>query len=245
MPHDKVVYFASRNRYTPAAWLARWRRHGALAMAQPLWVELVKYGQYDPIDGLTAAVNHRHGFDGVGLACFRGSIRALQSSAYAASLAVMLQDELEVFGTYVQGLSMVVREDVMVDGQADIKLFALLRGSATDALILAEYAHALLADAELGTLIKHLSVNTVIPAETAPVNIMSGFGGMLEMSFASVDDANRALNSTRNARIVSRLAGTAAGLNALLIPTRENLFLDRSRGINRSGELQAKFLQVR
>jgi hypothetical protein len=211
-------------------------------MAQPLWVELLKYRQYDPVDGLTAAVNQRHGFDGVGLGSFRGSIRALQSSEYAASLAMMLQDEMEVFGTLVQNLSMVVREDVLIDGKADIKLFALFRGSATDALILGEYADALLADAELSTLIKHLSVNTVTPAEAAPVNIMSDFGGILEMSFVSIDDANRALNSTRHSRIVNRLAG--AGINALIIPTQENLFLDRSRGIDRSGELQERFLQV-
>jgi hypothetical protein len=175
-------------------------------------------------------------FEALGSYRYRFNARP-QSSAYAAGLEIMLKDELEVFGRNVQELAMHVSENILRDGQAPvglapIKIFSLFRGTRTEAKILCEYGERLLADKELGPLIRYLSVNIVTAGARPAVNIMREFGGVLEISFSNMEDANRIFIVASYGRIAGRLSHSTSGIDALVIPTRENLFLDKTQNID-------------
>jgi hypothetical protein len=74
------------------------------------------------------------------------------------------------------------------------------------------------------------------------VNIMREFGGVLEISFSNMDDANRIFIVASYSRIAGRLSHSTSGIDALVIPTRENLFLDKTQNIDCGNYLVNSYL---
>jgi len=113
----KFAYLAKRNpSLTPDRFMARWRRHGALAMGNALWDDMLVYVQADPIRPapLDGASNE---FDAVCYAMSKDE-KALTPPPPDQMEGVMaiLNDELETFSGSIMPVSLPLTEKVLKKG---------------------------------------------------------------------------------------------------------------------------------
>lgn len=113
----KYIYLARRHpSLDPAGFTLRWRRHGALGMSMPRWVNVRRYVHCDTLALAAHVPGVRNDYDGVGMIWYR-SLEARTSHAHDhASQATMEADEAETFGEPVANLGVLCAEQVVRDG---------------------------------------------------------------------------------------------------------------------------------
>jgi hypothetical protein len=117
----KIVYLANRNpSLSTVEFAARWRAHGQLAMSLPIWRNMWRYAQCQPV-GIAGEVPP---FDAIGLVWYR-SLAALRSIALEPSLRQpLLDDELLTFSRHVREGALLTVETVVKPGpRTQHKLF--------------------------------------------------------------------------------------------------------------------------
>jgi hypothetical protein len=113
----KLIYLARRMPdLTRERFVARWRKHGGLAMSQQLWRHMEAYVQASvlqpaPITGASAD------YDAVGVLWFKGDSHLKSpTAADTADVAEMAEDEFHTFSEPVQPRSLVGDEEVVNEG---------------------------------------------------------------------------------------------------------------------------------
>lgn len=118
----KRIYIAERNRaLSREQFIARWRRHGVLAMsfmARQNWENVIRYVHCDAI--------HDHGipgvsdqYDGMGIVLFKDPQARKRHIGFAEARAALELDEEETFKARMKfGLGNVTREEIRLDGPA-------------------------------------------------------------------------------------------------------------------------------
>ena len=130
VPGPKIVYQAAR----PAGvslpeFRDRWRAFGELAMSLPLWANIARYDQCDPIPELGDA--HRIQIDdigGVGMIWFR-SPEHMSRLSTSTDLQIMRDAEIEVFGKLNEGELLTAETRVSESDRTQVELIAFLRRS--------------------------------------------------------------------------------------------------------------------
>ena len=108
----KLIYAAVRHpRYTHDAFIARWRQHAALGMAQPRWRNVARYLHCDRIEGLSASVPTID-CDGVAVVVYRSETARQAHIADACARRTMKQDELDTFAQPVANAALLLIENV-------------------------------------------------------------------------------------------------------------------------------------
>jgi hypothetical protein len=94
----KLIYIAKRNpKFTREQFIARWRKHGALAMSQQLWRQAARYVQASSIPS-PSIEGASETYDAVGVLWFKDdSHMVAPTPADVADVAEMAQDEFETF----------------------------------------------------------------------------------------------------------------------------------------------------
>lgn len=109
----KIIYLADRKvGLSDEAFAERWSEHGTLAMSLPIWRNMKRYAQCDPValGGLPGIC------DGIGLVWYR-SLEAMASIAAEPTLRQpLLDDELRTFSCHVREVAMLTEEEVLVPG---------------------------------------------------------------------------------------------------------------------------------
>jgi hypothetical protein len=116
----KLVYLARRNpALSRAAFVARWRKHGALGMSRPRWRNIARYVHCDVLDppAPTAAVDA--GWDAIGLIWHRSIAARAAHLADTDSREQMERDELETFARPIVECCLLARECVLLAPGAD------------------------------------------------------------------------------------------------------------------------------
>jgi len=126
----KVIYVAKRNpALSPAAFQERWRAHGALAMGLPIWRNMWKYAQSDPLP----VAGIEPDCDAIGLVWYRGWDALDAIAARPALRQPLLDDELLTFAGHVRECALMTEETVLQAGTAfEYKVFVF--GSAAEAV---------------------------------------------------------------------------------------------------------------
>ena len=110
---NKLIYLARRNPgLSRERFVARWRKHGALAMSLGLWRHMAGYVQASvlhpaPIRG--ASVD----YDAVGVLWYKDDALKDPVAADAPDMQVMAQDEPQTFSALVRPGSLVGEEEVL------------------------------------------------------------------------------------------------------------------------------------
>lgn len=171
----KVIYLARRKSgLSMAAFRQRWLQHGRLAMSLPIWRNMWKYAQCDPL--------HPAGdWDAIGLVWYR-SWEALDSIARQPELRQpLLDDELETFSGYVRDSAVLTEEEVIKSGpETHHKLFAFVPDGS------GKSAEPLLATDEA---VRSVRSSAVSNAYTASTGLDYRF--VVENWYASEDEAMR------------------------------------------------------
>jgi hypothetical protein len=102
-PSPKKIYLARRNpALTPDGFRARWRRHGAIAMARASWVDSVlRYVQADPIPFTGGLAGASDGYDAVGTIVHRSVDSRRRCMAAADERRAIVADEDEIFAARI------------------------------------------------------------------------------------------------------------------------------------------------
>lgn len=119
----KIIYLADRRPgLDDAAFAERWSAHGALAMGLPIWRNMKRYAQCDPVSVQTFPKV----CDGIGLVWYR-SAEAMASIAEHPQLRKpLLDDELRTFACHVREVAMLTEEQVLIAGpRGGWKIFVL------------------------------------------------------------------------------------------------------------------------
>lgn len=137
----KTIYLAHmKPGFSPEAFTARWRQHGKLAMGLPIWRNMIKYMQCDPLP----LSGNPPAYDAIGVVWYR-SWDALNSIGKEPSLREpLLEDELKTFSKYVREGALLTEETLLRDGvptQQKLFLF-LLPEHAAHAAALADISDA-------------------------------------------------------------------------------------------------------
>lgn len=94
----KLIYLAQRRAdMTRAQFVARWRRHAALGISRPRWINIARYVHCDVLDAGAALPGICDDYDGVGLIWHRSPEARAAHRADTSSQAEMEADELETF----------------------------------------------------------------------------------------------------------------------------------------------------
>jgi hypothetical protein len=110
---SKLIYLANRNPgLSRERFVARWRKHGALAMSLPLWRRLARYVQASvlhpaPIPGASTA------YDAVGVLWYKDDAGRSSSAADDADIATMAADEVHTFAALVRPGALQGDEEVL------------------------------------------------------------------------------------------------------------------------------------
>jgi hypothetical protein len=115
----KFAYLAKRNpNLTADGFMARWRRHGALAMSNKLWADMLLYVQADPIRP-TPIAGASGDFDAVCYAVAKDEKSlTLPPPEEMDSVRAILNDELETFSGSIIPVSLPLAEKVLKKGPA-------------------------------------------------------------------------------------------------------------------------------
>jgi hypothetical protein len=102
-PMFKLIYIAKRKPgFTREAFIARWRKHGALAMSQQLWRRMARYVQASvlepvPIEGASGD------YDAIGVLWFKDDTHLTNATpSDVADVAEMAEDEFKTFSGPVE-----------------------------------------------------------------------------------------------------------------------------------------------
>ncbi len=110
----RIVYLADRLAgLSDEAFAERWAAHGRLAMSLPIWRNMVRYAQCDPLD----MAGFPRPCDAIGLVWYR-SPEAMDAIAREPALRQpLLDDELRTFACHVREVAMLTEERVLRDGR--------------------------------------------------------------------------------------------------------------------------------
>jgi hypothetical protein len=113
----KIMYIAKRKPgFTPEAFTARWRQHGALAMSHPMWRNSERYVQASVMQPAPMA-GASDEYDAVGaLWLYDDAPLVLPNEEHLEYVAMMARDEEETFAHYIGPVCMAVDEEVLKDG---------------------------------------------------------------------------------------------------------------------------------
>jgi len=170
----KLIYLARRNpALTREAFTARWRRHGALGMSMPRWVNIRRYAHCDVLQLGIAGVAEDH--DGVGLIWHRSPEARARHRADNSSQGLMEADEAETFVEPVYNSCLLAQEFILKDaGSGPVKLIRCVEradGVSRDEFSTAwrgGYAAALLQVPELAASVLRYVQNHALPPERPP-----------------------------------------------------------------------------
>lgn len=109
----KLIYLAQKKPgFSRDAFLARWRRHGALGMAQPMWRHTIAYIQAEPIQpALVPGLSED--YDAIATFCLGDNMFADLGATDAEGSRIMAADELETFATPIPEVSLWVTEEAI------------------------------------------------------------------------------------------------------------------------------------
>jgi len=198
----KLIYLARRNpALTRDAFTARWRRHGALGMSMPRWVNIRRYVHCDVMQAGIPGVDD--GYDGIGLIWHRSPEARARHRADNSSQGMMEADEAETFAEPVYNFCLLAREYILKDaGSGPVKLIRFVeradgvsRGEFEDAWRGA-YAAALLQAPEVAANIQRYVQNHVLPPEQPPRWGLAA-DCVDEFWFASMREATTAFDAIR------------------------------------------------
>jgi hypothetical protein len=243
-PNKKTVYMTPSRGQSLEWWRDRWRRHCSLGMTRPFWTLMTKYSQCDVIH--YAPFGTGEAYDGVGL-CWQtpglaSGINGMVSDP--EGMRLMIEDEKEVFGVYVGDIAAITVETVLKEGYGAVYklLLRLYRESDAFESKLDAFGEALLANPELGPLIRRLSVAWVEPDEYTK-NSNLGFHGLVEISVDNLDVAQAMLESPQFKAVAEPFA-EAIRPDWRVIVTRENLFWDEAKGIDERKRINLEYPPV-
>jgi hypothetical protein len=142
----KLVYLARRHpALSRAAFVARWRQHGALGMSRPRWRNIARYVHCDVLDPPAPSAAVDTGWDAIGLIWHRSVAARAAHLADTDSREQMERDEGETFARPIVECCLLARECVLLapparrlgaDGAAGaIKLTRFLRAGADQAAL--------------------------------------------------------------------------------------------------------------
>jgi hypothetical protein len=217
---SKTVYAAPAHpTLDREAFGTRWRAHGDLAMRLSIWTHACRYMQCDAPPGLDVRCGLPRTSDacwGVGLVWLR-SVDALRAMTSDPEFPLLYDDEPEAFGGQVEHFMLLAREAVAwEDAGTQVKLVAFLEGDgdpatsderwraierwASDARRSARGARGaptkLVLSRRLDATYVGLAAGADGTVQTGAVAVESTssldrFGGLVELGFASVEDAAR------------------------------------------------------
>jgi len=128
----KIIYLARRRpELSSSEFIARWRQHGALAMAQPRWVNYARYIHCDVrkdvhVRGL------REDYDAVGMLTLRSLAHYAARNQATSSHSIMVEDERATFDKLIGESRQVFQETQLVAGtRPNLKLIQFLWRSPT------------------------------------------------------------------------------------------------------------------
>jgi hypothetical protein len=110
----KIIYLADRRAgFSDAAFADKWSAHGRLAMSLPIWRNMTRYAQCDPV--AVGALSKP--CDAIGLVWCR-SLDAMASIAVEPELRqpLLLDDELRTFACHVREVAMLTVEETLLEG---------------------------------------------------------------------------------------------------------------------------------
>lgn len=113
----KLIYLAKRRPgFTFDEFVCRWRQHGALAMAQPLWRFSLGYVQAEPIKPapVTGVADE---YDAVACYMVQDDMFSSMNEQDVAGAMRMAEDELETFSAPIPSVSLWVREEHIKAGE--------------------------------------------------------------------------------------------------------------------------------
>lgn len=121
----KLIYLALRHpRFTPEAFIGRWREHAALGMRQPRWRNVALYLHCDPAEGMPAEAVPVH-CDGVAVVVYRSEAARQAHIGDGLARQTMKADELATFAQPVARTSLLLRQEVRRPGPLEAwRLFA-------------------------------------------------------------------------------------------------------------------------
>lgn len=115
MSGPKSIYLARRRADLDRdGFIARWRQHGALGIAQPRWVNVLTYQHADVVQAV--ATDSDETGDGVGMIRFRSDTHRDAHVADTASQGRMVADERETFADLIRTRLTICRERTVIDG---------------------------------------------------------------------------------------------------------------------------------
>jgi hypothetical protein len=150
---------------------------------------------------------------------------------------MMLEDEQVVFGIFVGDIAVVSEETVLRHSLGGgYKLFLRLYRKSDDfGTGLIAFGEALLADAQLTSLIQRLSVGKIVPDDYTK-NSCLDFDGLIELSVESLDAARAVLESPQ-LKAAAEPFSEMLRVDWRVIVTKENMFWDQVNGIDESARL--------
>ena len=131
----KLLYLAERREdMDRAAFVSRWRQHGALGMSRPRWMNIARYVHCDVLDEAASLTGICNDFDGVGLIWHRSPAHRAAHRADASSQNEMELDERETFAKPVAQCCLVAAEKEVFSrtpgDPSPVKLFRFLKARA-------------------------------------------------------------------------------------------------------------------
>jgi hypothetical protein len=123
----KLIYLARRNpRLSREAFVARWRRHGALGMSLPRWKNIARYVHCDVQRPTTPAPELEFGYDGIGIIWHRSPEARGAHLADTSSRLAMERDEEETFAEPISMCCVLARETVILPPEGSTQGFVKL-----------------------------------------------------------------------------------------------------------------------
>ena len=203
----KLIYLARRKPgFSFDEFVCRWRQHGALGMAQPLWRFALAYVQAEPIKPAPIA-GASDDYDAV--ACYMVTddmFNSMTDDDMPGAIA-MAQDELETFSGPIPGVSLWVSEQHIKPGElGGITAFLFCRDAST--------ARGIAKQARDAPQLNRVILNLQDDSRGGPEANTLPYGAVVELSANNVPDLDAA---------TSELLGDAD----VAVVTREAVLWDR------------------
>lgn len=128
----KMIYLAKRKPgFSFDGFVRRWRKHGALAIEQPLWRQTLGYVQAEPIRPQPVP-GASEDYDAVACYIVRDGLFTEMTDEDTASSAIMAEDELKTFAAPIPSTALWVKEERILPGElGGITAFLFLDSAAT------------------------------------------------------------------------------------------------------------------
>ncbi|PLW81272.1 hypothetical protein CWI75_16735 [Kineobactrum sediminis] len=113
----KMIYLAKRKPgFSFDGFVRRWRKHGALAIEQPLWRQTLGYVQAEPIRP-QPFVGASEDYDAIACYMVRDGLFTEMTEEDATSSAIMAEDELKTFAEPIPATALWVKEERVLPGE--------------------------------------------------------------------------------------------------------------------------------